>query len=63
VLTETIFSWPGLGRYVVDSLLARDYPAVQGCILLFSVIMVVVNLAVDVVYFYLDPRLRIDGKG
>jgi peptide/nickel transport system permease protein len=62
VLTETIFSWPGLGRYVVDSLSARDYPAVQGCILLFAVIMVMVNLAVDIFYFYLDPRLRIDGK-
>lgn len=63
VLTETIFSWPGLGRYVVDSLLARDYPAVQGCILFFAVIMVLVNLAVDVLYFYLDPRLRVHGKG
>ncbi len=63
VLTETIFSWPGLGRYVVDSLLARDYPAVQGCILFFAVIMVIVNLIVDSLYFYLDPRLRIDGKG
>lgn len=62
VLTETIFSWPGLGRYVVDSLLARDYPAVQGCILLFAVIMVMVNLVVDILYFYLDPRLRVDGK-
>jgi len=62
VLTETIFSWPGLGRYVVDSLMARDYPAVQGCILFFSVIMVMVNLVVDLLYFYLDPRLRIDGK-
>lgn len=63
VLTETIFSWPGLGRYVVDSLLARDYPAVQGCILFFAVTMVAVNLTVDILYFYLDPRLRIDGKG
>jgi peptide/nickel transport system permease protein len=62
VLTETIFSWPGLGRYVVDSLLARDYPAVQGCILFFAVIMVFVNLIVDIIYFYVDPRLRIDGK-
>jgi len=62
VLTETIFSWPGLGRYVVDSLLARDYPAVQGCILLFAVIMVIMNLVVDMVYFYIDPRLRVDGK-
>ena len=63
VLTETIFSWPGLGRYVVDSLLARDYPAVQGCILFFAVIMVLVNLTVDILYFYVDPRLRVDGKG
>jgi peptide/nickel transport system permease protein len=63
VLTETIFSWPGLGRYVVDSLLARDYPAVQGCILFFAVIMVLVNLVVDVLYFSLDPRLRVDAKG
>ncbi len=63
VLTETIFSWPGLGRYVVDSLSARDYPAVQGCILFFAVIMVIVNLTVDIFYFYFDPRLRIDGKG
>ena len=62
VLTETIFSWPGLGRYVVDSLLARDYPAVQGCILLFAAIMVLVNLIVDILYFYLDPRLKTDGK-
>ena len=62
VLTETIFSWPGLGRYVVDSLMARDYPAVQGCILFFAVIMVIVNLAVDIFYLYLDPRLRVDGK-
>ncbi|NWG01240.1 MAG: ABC transporter permease [Syntrophaceae bacterium] len=63
VLTETIFSWPGLGRYVVDSLLARDYPAVQGCLLLFAIIMVIMNLVVDMVYFYIDPRLRVDGKG
>jgi len=63
VLTETIFSWPGLGRYVVDSLLARDYPAVQGCLLLFAVIMVITNLVVDMIYFYIDPRLRVDGKG
>ena len=63
VLTETIFSWPGLGRYVVDSLQARDYPSVQGCILLFAVIMVLVNLTVDILYFYLDPRMRVDAKG
>ncbi len=61
VLTETIFSWPGLGRYVVDSLMARDYAAVQGCILVFAVIMAVINLVVDFAYAALDPRIRIHG--
>ena len=59
VLTETIFSWPGLGRYVVDSLMARDYAAVQGCILIFAVIMALINLVVDLVYVILDPRIRV----
>jgi peptide/nickel transport system permease protein len=59
VLTETIFSWPGLGRYVVDSLLGRDYAAVQGCILIFAVMMAVINLAVDLIYVWLDPRIRV----
>ncbi len=59
VLTETIFSWPGLGRYVVDSLMARDYAAVQGCILIFAVLMTLINLAVDLIYVFLDPRIRV----
>jgi peptide/nickel transport system permease protein len=59
VLTETIFSWPGLGRYVVDSLMARDYAAVQGCILVFAGLMAVINLIVDLVYAVLDPRIRV----
>ena len=59
VLTETIFSWPGLGRYVVDSLMARDYAAVQGCILIFAVVMALINLVVDLVYVLLDPRIRV----
>jgi peptide/nickel transport system permease protein len=59
VLTETIFSWPGLGRYVVDSLMGRDYAAVQGCILVFAGLMAVINLAVDLVYVLLDPRIRV----
>jgi peptide/nickel transport system permease protein len=59
VLTETIFSWPGLGRYVVDSLMGRDYAAVQGCILIFAVLMVLINLVVDLVYILLDPRIRV----
>lgn len=60
VLTETIFSWPGLGRYVVDSLMGRDYAAVQGCILIFAAMMTVINLAVDLVYGFLDPRIRVN---
>ncbi len=59
VLTETIFSWPGLGRYVVDSLMGRDYVAVQGCILIFAVLMAVINLIVDLIYVMLDPRIRV----
>jgi peptide/nickel transport system permease protein len=59
VLTETIFSWPGLGRYVVDSLMGRDYAAVQGCILIFAVLMASINLVVDLVYVVLDPRIRV----
>jgi peptide/nickel transport system permease protein len=59
VLTETIFSWPGLGRYVVDSLMARDYAAVQGCILVFAGLMTFINLIVDLVYVALDPRIRV----
>jgi peptide/nickel transport system permease protein len=59
VLTETIFSWPGLGRYVVDSLMARDYAAVQGCILVFAGLMAFINLIVDLIYALLDPRIRV----
>lgn len=59
VLTETIFSWPGLGRYVVDSLSGRDYAAVQGCILVFAALMAIINLAVDTIYVVLDPRIRV----
>jgi peptide/nickel transport system permease protein len=60
VLTETVFAWPGLGRFVVSSIMARDYPAVQGCILVFATLMVLSNLLVDILYFYLDPRIRVN---
>jgi peptide/nickel transport system permease protein len=58
ILTETIFSWPGLGRLVVDRILSRDYPAVQGCVLMIAFMFVVVNLIVDVSYAFLDPRIH-----
>ena len=58
VITETIFSWPGVGRLLIQSIAARDYPAVQGCILLIAVTYVAVNLLVDLLYGVLDPRVR-----
>jgi len=58
VVTETVFAIPGLGRLTVDAILRRDYPIIQGVILLFSAAYVLVNLAVDVSYTLLDPRVR-----
>jgi peptide/nickel transport system permease protein len=58
VITETIFGWPGVGRLLIQSIGARDYPAVQGCILLIAATYVSMNLLVDVVYGLLDPRIR-----
>src|SRR5438067_401564 len=58
VLTETIFALPGLGRLTITSVLARDYPMVQGVVLIAAAVFVVANLLVDVLYVYLDPRIR-----
>jgi peptide/nickel transport system permease protein len=60
VLTETVFAWPGLGRLIVDSILARDYPVIQGAILIFGLLYILVNLIVDLTYAYVDPRIRYD---
>jgi peptide/nickel transport system permease protein len=60
VLTETIFSWPGIGKWVYDAILGRDYPIVQGGTLLIAVIFVFFNLLVDLSYAYLDPRIKYD---
>ena len=59
VLTETTFSWPGLGRYIVYSIDSRDYTAIQGAVVVFGLFVSVVSLAVDVLYAYLDPRIRL----
>ena len=58
ILTETIFSWPGIGKWMVDSIFRRDYPAVQGGLLLIAVIVMIVNLTVDVLYGFINPRIR-----
>jgi ABC-type dipeptide/oligopeptide/nickel transport system permease component len=59
VITETIFAWPGVGRLLIQSIGFRDYPLVQGCILLIAVTYVSVNLVTDMAYGYLDPRIRV----
>ena len=58
VLTETVFSWPGIGSYIVDGIMVSDYPRVQGAVLLIGTIFVLVNLIVDILYCYLDPRIQ-----
>jgi len=58
VVTESVFAIPGLGRLTVDAILRRDYPLIQGLVLLFSFVYVLVNLAIDLLYTLLDPRIR-----
>jgi peptide/nickel transport system permease protein len=60
VLTETIFSWPGIGKWVYDAILGRDYPIVQGGTLVIALVYVLANLLVDISYAVLDPRIRYD---
>ncbi len=60
IITETIFSWPGLGRLLIQAINYRDYPLVQGCILFISVTYVAMNLLTDLTYGLLDPRIRYD---
>jgi peptide/nickel transport system permease protein len=58
IITETIFSWQGIGRLTIQSIQSRDYPLIQSCILAISVTYIVINLLTDVVYSFLDPRVR-----
>lgn len=58
IITETIFSWPGLGRLLIESIRMRDYPLLQGAVLLIALTYLLVNLGTDVVYAWLDPRIR-----
>jgi peptide/nickel transport system permease protein len=59
VLTETTFSWPGLGRYLIDRINFRDYTAIQGVVVVFGILVALVSLVVDLLYAYLDPRIRL----
>ena len=58
ILTETIFSWPGVGKWMLDSIFRRDYPVVQGGLLMIAVMVMVVNLTVDVLYGIINPKIR-----
>ncbi|MGQ9824862.1 MAG: nickel ABC transporter permease [Desulfotomaculales bacterium] len=61
VIVETIFAWPGVGKFAVDSIFNRDYPVIQGYALSMAVVFVLVNLLVDISYVFLDPRIRLEG--
>jgi dipeptide transport system permease protein len=58
ILTETIFSWPGIGKWLVDSIGRRDYPSVQGGVLMVAIVVMTVNLIVDLMYGLINPRIR-----
>ncbi len=59
VAVESVFAWPGIGRLMYDGIVGRDYPLVQGCLLITGFLVIAINLAVDVVYAYIDPRIRV----
>lgn len=60
VITETVFSWPGIGRLLVESILARDYAVVQSTVLLIAITFILINLFIDLIYGFVDPRIRYD---
>jgi peptide/nickel transport system permease protein len=62
VIVETIFSWPGIGNLIISSILSKDYPMIQGCVLFIAVIFVLVNFAVDISYSFLNPKIRYETK-
>jgi ABC-type dipeptide/oligopeptide/nickel transport system permease component len=63
IITERIFDWPGLGTLTLEGIFNRDYPLVQGCVLMFSATYLIVNLLTDVMYAAVDPRIKLDGRG
>jgi peptide/nickel transport system permease protein len=62
VLTETVFSWPGIGRLMVESIQRKDTPMVLGCVIVFSLSFSIVNLIIDILYAYIDPRIKANYK-
>ena len=62
VLTESVFAWPGIGRYMIQSIQGRDIPSVMGCIIIFALSFAVINLIVDLIYGFIDPRIKAQYK-
>jgi ABC-type dipeptide/oligopeptide/nickel transport system permease component len=62
VVTETIFGWDGIGRFTMDGIIKRDYPVIMGCIIVGTMVFVVINLITDLIYHYLDPRIRLYAR-
>jgi peptide/nickel transport system permease protein len=60
VITETIFAWPGVGRFTVQAIFSRDFPVLQTVILIMSAVIIIINLIVDILYSYMDPRIRFE---
>ena len=58
ILTETIFSWPGIGKWILDAVNGRDYPVIQGGVLFIGFIVVTINLTVDILYSIINPKMR-----
>ena len=62
VLTESIFGWPGIGRFALEAILKRDFPVIQGTVLFMAIVFIFVNLFVDICYGFIDPRIRMENK-
>ncbi len=59
VVTENVFAWPGVGRIIVESIKTRDIPMVQGAIVIYLLVFILINLIVDIVYVFVDPRIKL----
>ena len=63
ILVETIFTWPGMGRLIVDAIGNKDYAVIQGCVLFMAIFYVLINLIVDIIYTYLNPKVSYENEG
>lgn len=62
VVSETVFAWPGVGRLIMQAIANRDFPLAQVCVLVLSIVFIVINLVIDLLYFYIDPRIKADWR-